>query len=183
MRDLRPISLCNVLYKIVSKVLVNRLRPLINKWISQEQAAFVHSRSIMDNALTAFEVLHHMRCKTKEKIGEVALKLDISKAFDSVNWSYLKAILFKMGFSSQWTSWMMMCITSVEYHVIFNGDRIGPITPERGLHQGCPLSPYLYILCVEGLSASIKKQRVKRQDTRHSYLSHSPAYQSLIIYR
>jgi hypothetical protein len=70
MKDLRPISLCNVLYKIISKVLANRLKPLINKWISPEQAAFVHSRSIMDNALTAFEILHHMRCKHKGKVGE-----------------------------------------------------------------------------------------------------------------
>ncbi|MCH79483.1 RNA-directed DNA polymerase (Reverse transcriptase) [Trifolium medium] len=66
-RDLRPISLCNVIYKIISKILANRLRPLISKWISPEQAAFVHSRSIMDNALTAFEIHHHMRCKSKGK--------------------------------------------------------------------------------------------------------------------
>jgi len=163
MKDLRPISLCNVLYKIISKVLVNRLRPLINKWISLGQATFVHSRSIMDNALTAFEILHNMRCKTKGKKGEIALKLDISKAFDSVCWSYLQVILFKMGFFllSKWVNWMLMCITSVEYHVIFNGDRIGPITPERGLRQGCPLSPYLYIICVEGLSAIIKNHELR----------------------
>ena len=67
MKDLRPISLCNILYKIIYKVLPNRLRPLINKWIYPEQAAFVHSRLIRDNALTAFEILHHMRCKTKGK--------------------------------------------------------------------------------------------------------------------
>jgi hypothetical protein len=156
MKDLRSISLCNVLYKVISKVLAIRLRPLINKWISPEQAAFVHSRSITGNALTAFETLHHMRCKRKGKIGEVALKLDISKAFDSVSWSYLEAILTKMGFHAKWISWMMMCITSVEYHVILNGDRIGPITPQRGLRQGCPLSPYLYNLCAEGLSSIIK---------------------------
>jgi len=124
MKDLCPISLCNVLYKVISKVLANCLRPLINEWISPEQAAFVHSCSVMDNALTAFETLHHMHCKRKSKIGEVALKLDISKAFDSVSWSYMEVILIKMGFCAKWISWMMMCITSVEYHVIFNGDRI-----------------------------------------------------------
>ena len=78
MKDLRPISLCNVLYKAISKVLANHLHPLINKWISPKQAAFVHSRSIRDNTLTVFETLHHMRCKRKGKIGEVGLKLDIS---------------------------------------------------------------------------------------------------------
>lgn len=72
-RDLRPILLCNVIYKIISKVLANRLRPLISKCISPEQAAFVHSRSIMDNALTAFEILHHMRCKSKGKKKEKLL--------------------------------------------------------------------------------------------------------------
>lgn len=149
MKDLCPISLCNVMYKI------------INKWISLEQETFVHSRSIMDNALTAFEILHHMRCKHKGKLGNVAMKLDISKAFDSISWSYLEAILTKMGFCSQWVSWMLMCIMSVEYHVIFNGDRIDPITPERGLRQGYPISPYLYILCAEGLSSIIKNHKLR----------------------
>jgi len=165
MKDLRSISLCNVLYKIISKVLANRLRLLIGKWISPEQAAFVHSRSIMDNALTAFEILHHMHCKTKGKTGEVALKLDISKAFDSVSWTYLEEILYKLGFCQTWVKWMLMCITSVEYHVIFNGDRIGPIIPERGLRQGCHLSPYLYIICAEGLSEIIKNH--ESQGTLH----------------
>jgi hypothetical protein len=97
-----------------------------------------------------------MRCKRKGKVGDVALKLDISKAFDSVSWDYLRVAMEKLGFCEKWISWMMMCITSVEYHVLFNGDRIGPITPARGLRQGCPLSPYLYIICAEGLSSLIR---------------------------
>jgi hypothetical protein len=112
----------------------------------------VHSRSIMDNALISFETLHHMWCKHNSKVGEVALKLDISKAFDNVNWSSLKVILVLMGFNFKWVSWMMMCITSVEYHVLFNNDRIWPITP---------LSPYLYILCAEGLSFIIKNYELR----------------------
>lgn len=113
-KDMRPISLCNVIFKIISKVLANRLHPLIGKFISQEQVAFIPTWSIMDNTLSTFKILHHMRCKHKGKPGEVALKLDISKAFDSVSWSYLKAVMKKMGFNEKLISWMMMCITSVE---------------------------------------------------------------------
>lgn len=142
-KDLRPISLCNVLYKTISKVLANRLKPLIGSFISLDQAAFVPTRSIMDNALSTFEILHFMKCKHKGKKGEVALKLDISKAFDSVNWTYLCLVKKKMGFCDCWISWIKMCITSVEYHVLFNGDRIGLINPTRRL-------------CAEGLSALIK---------------------------
>lgn len=78
MSDIRPISLCNILYKIISKVLANRLKPILPKIISKEQSAFVEDRSILDNVLLASKVIHHMRSKRKGKVAELTLKVDIS---------------------------------------------------------------------------------------------------------
>jgi len=89
MKDLRPISLCNVIYKILLKVLANQLKQILHKCISDTEAAFVPSRDILDNALITFEVLHYMKYKTIGKEENIALKLDVSKAFDMVKWSYL----------------------------------------------------------------------------------------------
>jgi hypothetical protein len=85
MKDLRPISLCNVLYKMISKVLANRLKCCLDKCVSQEQSAFVEGRSILDNALIATEVIHALKRKTQGRRGELALKIDISKAYDKVD--------------------------------------------------------------------------------------------------
>lgn len=84
-KDFRPISLCNIRYKIISKTLANRLKPLFQKCISEEQSTFVEGRSILDNVLIAFDIIHHIRSKSRGKQGEVALKIDISKAFDHVD--------------------------------------------------------------------------------------------------
>ncbi|WJX71807.1 hypothetical protein P8452_55760 [Trifolium repens] len=135
MKDLRPISLCNVLYKIISKVLANRLKPLLNRYISIEQSAFIADRSILDNVMIAMETIHHMKCKVKGKVGEVALKIDISKAYDRVKWQYLMKIMYKMGFCDKWVKWIQMCLGSIQYSVMVNGESVGPIMPERGLRQ------------------------------------------------
>jgi len=138
-------------------VLANRLKRLLLKCISQEQSAFVENRSILDNVLVASEILHHMKCKSKGKKGEVALKIDISKAYDWVNWSFVQGMMRKMWFDEKWVNWMRTCMTSVKYQVFVNGDGIGLWDPGRGLRQGDPLSPYLFIICVEGLSVLLKK--------------------------
>lgn len=109
MRDLRPISLCNVVYKILAETLAKRLQKVLSKCVSNEQASFVSGRSIIDNVLVASEIIHHLRCKTRGKKGDAALKIDISKAYDRVEWSYLLSILDRMGFSNRWISWMKMC--------------------------------------------------------------------------
>ncbi|KAG5004554.1 hypothetical protein JHK86_028693 [Glycine max] len=135
MRDLRPISLCNVLYKILSKVFANRLIPLLHKCISQEQSAFVENSSILDNALVGMETIHHMKCKSKGKRGEVVLKVDMSKAFDRVEWGYLKGIMLKLGLCQQWVNWVTMCVSSVQFFVLVNGEGSSGFHSLRGLRQ------------------------------------------------
>lgn len=88
---------------------------------------------------------------------EVALKLDVSKAYDRVDCGYLKMQMKKMDFSNKWIGSIMLCVSKVSYSVCFNGDQVGPIVPKRGLRQGDPLSPYLFLFCVEGLSISLKE--------------------------
>jgi hypothetical protein len=148
MKEFRPISLCNVLYKVVSKLLANRLKKVIHKCISEEQSAFVEGRSITDNALIAIEIIHALKRRTRGVKGELALKIDISKAYDKVDWGFLKGVLIRMGFSDTWVQWMMLCVSSVNYSALVNFEKVCPIHPGRGLRQGDPLSPYLFILVV-----------------------------------
>ena len=93
MKDLRPISLCNVIYKIIAKVLANRMKHLLSRIISSTQSAFAPRRSITDNVMIACELLHYMKRKYRGNVGEVALKLDISKAYDIVDWKFLQHML------------------------------------------------------------------------------------------
>ena len=157
MSHFRPISLCNVFYKIISKVLVNRMKTMLSVVISDCQSAFVPGRMIMDNIIIFFEMVHYLKNKRGGKVGQMAAKLDMSKAYDRVEWNYLRAILLKLGFHERWVSLIMMCVSTVSYFVMVNCEQKGFIKPGRGLRQGDPLSPYLFLICAEGLSALIRK--------------------------
>ena len=153
----RPISLSNVISRLASKVIANRLKRFLPKIISEHQRAFMSECLIVDNILVAFESMHHLNQKRNGKNGEMALKLDMSEAFDRVEWNCLRVIMHKMGFCTKWVNLMMQCVTTVTYLIRLNGKPRGHIIPSRGLRQGDPISHFLFLFCAEGLSSLLQR--------------------------
>ena len=137
-----PISLCNVLYKIFSKVLANRLKSILPTIVTEHQSAFTKDRLISNNILVAFETLHGLQKYNSDSLGFMALKLDMSKAYDRVEWIFLKEIVRKMVFNERWINLTMICVKTVTYFVLMNGEPRCLIHLSRGIRQGDPLSPF-----------------------------------------
>ncbi|XP_042962379.1 uncharacterized protein LOC122296642 [Carya illinoinensis] len=163
--EFRPISLCNVLYKIVSKTLANRMKGVLHNLISLNQSAFVPGRLISDNILVAYEVLHSMNSRMKGKRGGMAIKIDMSKAYDRIEWSFVEAVMVKMEFPLRWIRLIQSCLNSVSYSILVNGEPQRRFKPSRGLRQGDPVSPYIFIMCAEALSSMLKRAEQAGQIT------------------
>ncbi|WZZ59978.1 hypothetical protein YC2023_060085 [Brassica napus] len=159
MKDYRPISCCNVLYKMISKIIANRLKEILPKCISINQSAFIKERLLMENVLLATEIVKDYH---KDSIStRCAMMIDISKAFDSVQWSFLMNTLKAMEFPGKFIHWISLCVTTASFSVQVNGVLAGYFQSRRGLRHGCSLSPYLFVICMNVLSKMLDEAALK----------------------
>lgn len=156
LNQFRPISLCNVLIKVVSKLLANRLKPMMIQLTGVCQSSFIPGRSTTDNITAAQEAIHSLS-KRKGANGAFILKVDLEKAYDLVDWSFLREVLVFSDFNTHLCNLIMTCITTSTLSLCWNGEQLPVFSPGRGLRQGDPLSPYLFVLCMEVLGQSISK--------------------------
>ena len=170
LKDFRSINLVGSLYKLIVKVLANRLKRVMSGLVNKARNAFVGGKQILDASLIANEVIDSMR-KRKEK--GILCKLDIEKAYDHINWSFLLRVLQKIGFGWKWVRWIKWCITTASFSMMVNGSPTGFFNSSRGLRLGDPLSPDLYVLGMEVFSILVDKVAVEGLISGYKFMDRS----------
>ncbi|GJR29868.1 RNA-directed DNA polymerase, eukaryota, reverse transcriptase zinc-binding domain protein [Tanacetum coccineum] len=154
--DYRPIACFNVMYKCISKILTNKIKGCLDNLVNISQSAFILKRVIQDYLLTTQELLKGYNCKNGA--SRCALKIDIAKAYDTVDWGFLKDTLVNFGFHKKMITWIMTCVSTATFSIRINRDRYGYFRRGRGLRQGDPISPYLFTLIIEVFSLMLSRK-------------------------
>jgi hypothetical protein len=141
---------------LISKLIAKRLRPILSLTLSEEQFGFLKGRKIIDAIGTAQECLHSIK---EKKLQALILKIDLKKAYDCISWDFLRLVLLNCGFGLPTTKWIMGCLSSTSFAILVNGEPSGFFISSRGLRQGFPPSPLLFILIMEGLSLALKRSQ------------------------
>lgn len=155
-KEFRPISMVGWVYKVLSKVLANRLKIHLHYIIGESQAAFIGGKQILDGVLIANEVIHSWKNNSQ---GGLILKIDFERAYDCVSWDFLLDLHTKMGFGEKWCGWIKECVSTVAMSVLINGSATEEFQTQKGLRQGDPLSPFLFNIVVEALNILLERAR------------------------
>lgn len=160
----RLISLCNTIYKVVTKIIVGRLRPFLNKLISPIQTVFIPGRRDLDNVVIAQEFIHSLDNK-KGKKGSMAIKVDLAKAYDRLEWNFIHKVLKAFHLPSNLIELILSCISLSSISILFNGGKLDTFKPTRGICQGDPPSPYIFLFCRDYLGSLIEKECMEKNWT------------------
>ena len=150
LKNWRPISLLTVDYKILSKVITNRMKLIMPLLVGEEQTCGVVGRNIHDNLMVLRDTIDYVELDNSEA---ALISIDQEKAFDRISWKYLFTVLTKMGIPSNLIKWIKLLYSNPNCNIIVNNFIGSPVKVSRGIRQGCPLSPLLYSICAEGLAS------------------------------
>jgi hypothetical protein len=156
-KDYRPIACCSTLYKIISKILANRLSKVLGTIVGENKSAFVKGQKIHNHILLAYELIKGY--ERKNISPRCLMQMDIQKAYDTVDWNALEKILSEVGCPQQFTKWVLTMVSTVSYRFNVNGHQSDIMAAERGLRQGDPISPMLFVIVMECLNRYLYKMQ------------------------
>ncbi|PKU87848.1 putative mitochondrial protein [Dendrobium catenatum] len=177
--DFRPIAHCNVIYKIVSKIIANRLKPIMPSIVKNTQSGFIKTRISTDNIILAQEILSYA---AKGKKNVFCAKFDIRKAFDTVSREFILARLHQKGFPAVFINWVKNCIIDVNFLIVIKGALDGFFPSSAGLRQGCPLSPYLFCIAMDAFSSILDNNIFIGVQYKNFKLSHLLYADDLLVF-